>query len=392
MASLPLGASVGGRALVSYDLRPGHVLWHERLLCAHVRGSSWVVLTPELDLYLEDLVDGVEECFVLGPRGGVPKPLVGQPAHRFQPGVLTRDIKSKFLREGADLAVKERGPGRAGELPIEDEGMDEDDPPARPPLPPPASPPTDWVALETRHGFFVGDRVRSPTPSFFLGDRALVELGPGQYLAVGERGSVADTPRPSPPAAAGGSSGGLAGSAGDLRTLAVKYDSAGKRFRDFRESALLLTETPFADWEVKGPRTVKWLVEQLMKDQLTPMRRHQWWRQLLRLTPRDEGVGEHELISRMLEAAMTYDQVNVSELSFFELALRRYQLIEEQYSRRLEESELGKDQVDRAFEHNLFLGSDRTSGRSLVSPKLQEWIAGKLRDEAAILKERRKGR
>ena len=260
------------------------------------------------------------------------------------------------------------------------------------PCPPPSSPSTDWVALETRHGFFVGDRVRSPTPSFFLGDRALVELGPGQYLAVGERGSVADTPRPSPPAAAGGSSGGLAGSAGDLRTLAVKYDSAGKRFRDFRESALLLTETPFADWEVKGPRTVKWLVEQLMKDQLTPMRRHQWWRQLLRLTPRDEGVGEHELISRMLEAAMTYDQVNVSELSFFELALRRYQLIEEQYSRRLEESELGKDQVDRAFEHNLFLGSDRTSGRSLVSPKLQEWIAGKLRDEAAILKERRKGR
>ena len=48
--------------------------------------------------------------------------------------------------------------------------------------------------------------------------------------------------------------------------------------------------------------------------------------------------------------------------------------------------------MDRAFERNLFLGSDRTSGRSLVSPQLQEWIAGKLRDEAAILKERWKGR
>eukprot|EP00959_Pyramimonas_sp_CCMP1952_P299860 6272136-Pyramimonas_sp.AAC.1 len=62
----------GQRVLVSYDEDPRELLWHERLLCAHVHEGSWVVTTPERDMYLEDLQEGVESLVLLGPMGGLP--------------------------------------------------------------------------------------------------------------------------------------------------------------------------------------------------------------------------------------------------------------------------------------------------------------------------------
>lgn len=38
------------------------------------------------------------------------------------------------------------------------------------------------------------------------------------------------------------------------------------------------------------------------------------------------------------------------------------------------------------------MGGDFGRGRALIAPELQEWIASRLRDEAAVLKEKRKGR
>ena len=62
----------GTRVLVCYDQDPARRLWHERLLCAHVRDSEWVVATPDRDLYLEDLEEGIEDLVLLGARGGLP--------------------------------------------------------------------------------------------------------------------------------------------------------------------------------------------------------------------------------------------------------------------------------------------------------------------------------
>jgi hypothetical protein len=43
----------GHLALLNYDERP--VCWHTRLLLAPVSGSSWLILTPDYDMYEEDL-------------------------------------------------------------------------------------------------------------------------------------------------------------------------------------------------------------------------------------------------------------------------------------------------------------------------------------------------
>ena len=57
----------GSRVFVHYDI-PGDPTWHERLLCGCVDGTEWVVATPDLDSFVEDL-DPVSNHDITGVRG-----------------------------------------------------------------------------------------------------------------------------------------------------------------------------------------------------------------------------------------------------------------------------------------------------------------------------------
>ena len=83
---------------------------------------------------------------------------------------------------------------------------------------------------------------------------------------------------------------------------------------------------------------------------------------------------------------------NAGELAMFETMARHVQLLEERCSHQLADAECGTGFEQVGYEMNLCMGNDRTRGRALVSPALEEWIAAKLRDEASSLKGRRKGR
>jgi len=211
------------------------------------------------------------------------------------------------------------------------------------------------------------------------GDRALLCVD-GEWVAAALRGSFAAAGRA--PAA----------EEDDLRTMPVRYEDDGSRYREFREGVARLSESPHGDWPVAGPRTMKWIARELARQEQTPLRRHHWWRQILRLGPAEFGVAEHEAIMRVIETAMTYDQIRVSECASFELLSRRLQLIEERYAKLLMEAEAGKDHEDKEYEMALFMGASRPNGSALICPALTEFISGRLREEASILKERRKGR
>eukprot|EP00974_Lingulodinium_polyedra_P085477 8278063-Lingulodinium_polyedra.AAC.1 len=165
--------------------------------------------------------------------------------------------------------------------------------------------------------------------------------------------------------------------------MAVRYDGGGKRHRDYTDAVDCLSTTAFPDWPVAGPRTVQWVLQEMRRWQLPPSQRHHWWRTTLRLTAEDYGVAEHECLCRAMEEAVTYDQLNASELASFEVLGRRLQLLEERYATKLLESEYGGDADGRHFETALFLGAERSHGRALISPELEEWIATRLKDEAA---------
>ena len=104
------------------------------------------------------------------------------------------------------------------------------------------------------------------------------------------------------------------------------------------------------------------------------------------------GVDDHAFLSDVMEQALQYDQLNISELGCFEAIARRYQMVEEMYSAALRDAEAGSGSSDWLDERHIFLGHERSRGHALISPELERHVAGKLQEESSVLKERRKGR
>ncbi|CAK0882535.1 unnamed protein product, partial [Prorocentrum cordatum] len=284
----------------------------------YLTDGSWVVTTPERDMYLEDLQEGVESLVLLGPMGGLPIGWNRGPTHLFRnssQGPLRREESLRLQADGAELALQERR-----ELGLA----------ASPPLPPPTGAPPSlalegvpssgdggWRYSENRGGARLGERVGDAEleAGCHRGDRGVALVGdvfvacsffrPGQQMPTPREVEAAEPV------------------SNELRTLPVKYETARQRHRSYKEAASLTTTTAFEDWPISGPRTAEWLAREIARQELTPVRRHSWWRQLLGLGPSDWGVGEHESLSRLFEHALTYDQLNFGELASLELAGRR---------------------------------------------------------------------
>ena len=95
-----------------------------------------------------------------------------------------------------------------------------------------------------------------------------------------------------------------------------------------------------------------------------------------------------------LEAGVSYDALNVSELLCFEMLARRYQVWEEFYkdSLRLSNVHASIQSALDAEERDLFMGQRYGRGAALVCPLLESHVAEVLKERSAIQKEKRKAR
>ena len=91
---------------------------------------------------------------------------------------------------------------------------------------------------------------------------------------------------------------------------------------------------------------------------------------------------EHAHLCDMLQMVMTYDQLDVSSLGCFKLLVRRLQMLEEAYG--------ANPEAPRFNAQWHFMGQGKKN--VAVAPALVAHVAGELRDEAAVAKERRKAR
>ena len=82
---------------------------------------------------------------------------------------------------------------------------------------------------------------------------------------------------------------------------------------------------------------------------------------------------------------MNYDQLNVANLACFELLVRRIQMIEHKMRGKMTDASL--DVLGQ--EDKLYLGSEIAKGTILFSPKLREWMADHLGEEAKMMKGQR---
>ena len=139
---------------------------------------------------------------------------------------------------------------------------------------------------------------------------------------------------------------------------------------------------------------MRWLLTAFAHQDQTPSRRHWWWKSTLRLQNHDPGVEEHQFLSDIIETALGFDRLNVSELQCFEAVSRRFMLWEELYGEALRSSEGGATGSALADmdERSLFLGQKHGRGLALVCPALSEFVASQLTEKSSMLKERRKAR
>ena len=117
----------------------------------------------------------------------------------------------------------------------------------------------------------------------------------------------------------------------DARTLSVQYDDQGERYKPWREATRESREYGYPDWPHEGPQTVLHLMKHMLKNGGSPK---QW----LQLWGRQKGIHEndrvmHEMRSLMdcMEHAACYDQLNLPCLASMETVGRRVQSIVDAY-------------------------------------------------------------
>jgi hypothetical protein len=217
-----------------------------------------------------------------------------------------------------------------------------------------------------------------------VGDKSDDKLGGFKAFQSAMRDPTGDAVKGDVPDALGNSSD-------DARTLSVNFEADGTRYRDYRDSVSLLSTTDWKQFPVTGPRTVKWLCTFFKTNNITPTQWHKNWRHILKLQITDPGVSEHEIFCRVLECSICYDQLNVSELGGIEILARRFQLHEERYRLKLIDAERGAGKTGIDYDDAIiFMGGSRDRGCAAICPALLDHVAEQAKQEAAILKERRK--
>ncbi|CAE8610344.1 unnamed protein product, partial [Polarella glacialis] len=283
--------------------------------------DTWVVATPDLDVFAEDLHAGNPDLVGFhrtGANGGLPPGIPVASIYGFGPLTQQQLLRIRVQAQGVAAAARAAlgvvapgvpvvqgaalppllpppglapvaglgGPARAlAGMPM---------PLAGPPPPAGLAPPVGimiWVSVEDEPPYQKGDilvAANQPLPPNTLqqGLKAMMPLAGGGYILAKniEATRIQEY------------------KFDDLRVLPVHFDAQGPG------SALPLLKT--------------------MRDQsLTPAMSHEYWVRNSKIPEGDRSVYEHEMIMRVLDSMITVDQLNVPCLQSAELLLRRAQVI-----------------------------------------------------------------
>lgn len=172
----------------------------------------------------------------------------------------------------------------------------------------------------------------------------------------------------------------------DLRVLPVSFDAQGTRRKDFNEAVSSMRDgiPQGGGLQLEGPASSLNLLKNLRDQSMTPTTFHEYWLRTAEIPRGDRSTYEHECLSRILEALVTVDQLNICALQGAELICRRLQVIREAH--RISPSSPDYSAADH------FMGWKWKRSGQGVDMQLAAHVAQALKDEAAIAKEARKAR
>lgn len=387
----------GHLCLVNYGERP--VTWHSRLLLAPIEGNLWQICTPDMDRYpelLEAANPDYTDFVYLGANPAVPARISARSVYGFQPmgpGQLAQLIQQGRIEADAERAARGLGPlGPGGVLPAAA------GPPAAPAAPGPAAvapvvvggapaavaaAPAPavavmvWVAIEAAGGYSKGEIVVvEPTPlplgHHIIGDRCILPSklmdGQGCFARRVLQSEAANY------------------QLDDFRVLPVKFDAQGLRRCEFNLAVAAMKEgvPQGGGLQLDGPASALNILKNMRDQNFTPTTFHEFWLRSSDIPRGDRSTYEHECLSRILEALVTVDQVNVASMQGVELIVRRMQVIREAH--RVCPTAPDYSSAD------YFMGWRWRKGAQGIDSALAAHVAAELKNDAAISKEARKAK
>ena len=432
----------------SHSLMPGQTLavfydddtfWHERLLLWRLREDCWYVLTPDLDIYAEDISGSCDD----GPSRVKLKghdfrywSRVGGAAYRFAEPLTDEAIFRNYVRRAWVEAKKEdhfdeewrpshftdlkgvvqdasplvdsvmrsyrlnvKGPpvrhGQGAGVVSQPEAAD-DEAKVRSISSP--GPTETWIISENMDDHRVGDAVVvDARRDLMVGSHTgLIKSRSGWVKAelVGVDDAVSFVaarkalvvnhgldPSPSGPQATKHADAGDEVSS-DARTLLVDYDHQGLRFKEWRVVVSESRDYAYEDWPCEGPATVLYLLKHMYKYGGDPK---QW----LELWCRQKGIAEQDRVKHELRCLMdilylggSYDQLNMPVLASFETASRRVQCIVDAYSAGGSSPDWGNAKLFTGYQ----------TPEDLVMPQLRTWAARRGKEEVELYQARHRMR
>ncbi|CAE7708857.1 AMY1.1 [Symbiodinium sp. CCMP2592] len=365
----------GDIALVNYGERP--TLWHMRVLLAPTQGSSWIILTPDHDLYEEEMsisnpdFVGFHMC---GADGVIPPRINPRNVYSFAP-LTPQDLRNYFNQGQAEAArilgaagVPAVVGGPALPVPLNPDGG------APVAVAPAGSDKDTWIAVEDGIMYKRGDVVAmdpNPLPNghVLMGDKGMIPEG-GSVLFVRKV------------AAAEVSKHRLT----DIRLLPISFDAQGVRRKEFSTAVSLMDDDPpqGGGLQLSGPSSALKLLKDMRDQQFTPSTFHEHWLRTSEIPRGDRSTYEHECLSRIMDAMIMVDQLNVPALQSAELIFRRLQVIRQAH--RASPSNPDYSSADH------YMGWKYKKTAAGVDSDLSAYVAGELKNEAAILKEARKAK
>ena len=114
-----------------------------------------------------------------------------------------------------------------------------------------------------------------------------------------------------------------AADAEELRTLYVDYDSAGKRYKEWRKGTDECATYRFGDYPHDGPPECLKFCRAITRDFDNVRRWFQAWCQKYNVGESDRLWHEMSVLVEVLHNGLTYDQLNMGALASFELVVRR---------------------------------------------------------------------
>ena len=367
--------------------QPGQLVYHDygeiprvvhtRLILGHITGHDYWIRTPDGDEYVETCHDSNQDLtafYVGADDGSLP---LGAPAgvvYGFQPmsfaelnAILIAGrvaAAAERARLGIpDVAAASPGAGQLGQ--------------------------TVWVIAEHVAGHKIGEQVMPPAGHAMDGSYGLMRVqdsnGDTRPVLIHQI-QVADIPefcerRVSMARSTEALEGNDKHAGEDVRTLEVKYNLSGERYRPFKEAISEMQQCEFDDYPLE-PRTALSYLRAVAGVAESCFSQHLAWVAQSKIPEGDRSIHENEVLSRALDLAVTYDALNISNLASFELLIRRKQLIADTHS-----YSPGAPSYEAA-EH--YLGNTYKPGGAIVVPELTKHVADKMHQESQILKERRK--